>query len=135
MIDKHTFVDLLKTMKNYVTGLADFEKSLHTIFDDNFLIHIIDGTLVAAGEGFFTKEQLDDLENDVTVNTVIDMIYHFAFKGEFGAKPAELQRLYVENENKNNERAFNAFTPEELYVIIDRYLHPKEVAETYTIHC
>ena len=135
MIDKHTFVDLLKTMKNYVTGLADFEKSLHTIFDDNFLIHIIDGTLVAVGEGFFTKEQLDDLENDVTVNTVIDMIYHFAFKGEFGAKPAELQRLYVENENKNNERAFNAFTPEELYIIIDRYLHPQEFAETYTIRC
>ena len=40
-----------------------------------------------------------------------------------------------ENENTKNERAFNAFTPEELYVIIDRYLHPQEVAETYTIHC
>ena len=63
------------------------------------------------------------------------MIYHFAFKGEFGAKPAKLQRLYVEDENKSTERAFNAFTPEELYVIIDRYLHPQEVAETYTIHC
>ena len=135
MIDKHTFVDLLKTMKNYVAGLTDFEKSLHTIFDDNFLTNIIDCTLVTLGEGFFTKEQLDDLDNQIAVNTVIDMIYHFAMRGEFGAKPAELQRLYVENENKTNERAFNAFTPEELYVIIDRYLHPQEVAETYTIHC
>ena len=135
MIDKHTFVDLLKTMKNYVADLTDFEKSLHTIFDDNFLTHIIDCTLVTLGEGFFTKEQLEDLDQQVKVNTVVDMIYHFAMKGEFGAKPAELQRLYVENENKSNERAFNAFTPEELYVIIDRYLHPEEVAETYTIHC
>ena len=135
MIDKHTFVDQLKIMKNYVAGLEDFEKSLHTLFEDNFLTHIIDGTLVTLGEGFFTKEQLDDLENQVAVQTVIDMIYHFTMIGEFGAKPAELQRLYIENENKSNERAFNAFTPEELYVIIDRYLHPKEVAETYTIHC
>lgn len=135
MIDKHTFVDLLKTMKTYVAGLTDFEKPLHTIFDDNFLTHIIDATLVTLGEGFFTEEQLDDLENQVAIETVIDMIYHFAMNGEFGAKPAELQRLYVENENKSTERAFNAFTPEELYVIIDRYLHPKEVAETYTIHC
>ena len=135
MIEQHTFVDTLKTMKNYVAGLEDFEKSLHTLFDDNFLTQIIDCTLVTLGEGFFTKEQLEDLENQVTVETVIDMIYHFAMKGEFGAKPAELQRLYVENENKSNERAFNAFTPEELYVIIDRYLHPQEVAETYTIHC
>ena len=135
MIDKHTFVDLLKTMKNYVAGLDDFEKSLRTLFDDNFLTNIIDCTLVTLGEGFFTKEQLDDLENQVKVNTVIDMIYHFAMKGGFGAKPAELQRLYIENENKSNERAFNASTPEELYVIIDRYLNPQEVAETYTINC
>lgn len=135
MIDKHTFVDFLKIIKNYVAGLEDFEKSLHTLFDNNFLTNIIDCTLVTLGEGFFTKEQLDDLENRVAVETVTDMIYHFAMKGEFGAKPAELQRLYVENENKSNERAFNAFTPEELYVIIDRYLHPEEVAETYTIHC
>jgi hypothetical protein len=135
MIDKHTFVDLLTTIKNYTAGLEDFEKSLQTLFDDNFLTQIIDCTLVTLGEGFFTQEQLDCLENQAEVETVIDMIYHFAFKGEFGAKPAELQRLYVEDENKSNERAFNAFTPEELYVIIDRYLHPKEVAETYTIHC
>lgn len=135
MIDKHTFVDLLKTMKNYVAGLEDFEKSLHTIFDDNFLTHIIDCTLLALGEAFFTQEQLDDLENQAAVETVIDMIYHFAMNGKFGSNPAELQRLYVENENKSTERAFNAFTPEELYVIIDRYLHPEEVAETYTINC
>ena len=77
MIDKHTFVDLLKTMKNYVTGLEVFEKSLHTIFN-NFLTDIIDCILVTLGEGFFTQEQLDDLENQVTVETVIDMIYHFA---------------------------------------------------------
>ena len=135
MIEKHTFVDLLKTTKNYVVGLRDYEKSLSTVFDDNFLTHIIDCTLVTLSEGFFTQEQLDDIENQVAIETVTDMIYHFALKGEFGAKPAELQRLYVENENKSNERAFNAFTPEELYVIIDRYLHPQEIAETYTIHC
>ena len=135
MMDKHTFVDQLNTMKNYVAGLEDFEKSLHTLFDDNFLTRIIDCTLVTLAEGFFTQEQLDDLENQVAVETVVDMIYHFAMKGEFGAKPAELQRLYVENENKSNERAFNAFTPEELYVIIDRYLHPTGASETYTIHC
>ena len=135
MIDKHTFVDLMKTTKNYVAGLEDFERSLNTIFDDNFLTHIIDCTLVTLSEGFFTKEELDDLDNQVKVQTVIDMIYHFAMRGEFGAKPSELQRLYVENENKSNELAFNAFTPEELYVIIERYLYPKEIAETYTIHC
>ena len=60
MMDKHTFVDLLKTMKNYVAGLKDFAKSLDTVFNDNFLTHIIDCTLVTMGEGFFTKEQLDN---------------------------------------------------------------------------
>lgn len=135
MIEKHTFEDILNSLEYYTCGVDKLEQSLGVTFDNNFITNIMDNMLCALAHSFFTKAEIDDLDHQVQIETVKDMLYHFAFTGEFGLKINKLQRLYVENENKSNERAFDACTAEQLYVIINRYLHPQEVAETYTIHC
>ena len=135
MIDKRTFCKLIDNVGSYVGELEVFEKSLKVTFDDNFLTHMIDNSLVIVGESFFTKEQLEDIEHDIPVNTVLDIIYHYAFQGDFGRKPGKLQRLYVEDEGLKTEVALNAFNSEELYDIINRYLNPPTVAKTYLINC
>ena len=135
MIDKRTFCKLIDNLGAYVGGMEELEKSLGVMFDDNFMTKMVDRTLVTIGESFFTKEQIDDIENDVALNTVTDILYHYAFQGEFGLKVAKLQRLYVEDEGLKTEFALNAFNSEELYAIIDRYLNPPHAAKTYLINC
>ena len=135
MIDKRTFSHLMNSLGSYVSGLENLETALNIMFDNNFLTTHIDRTLVTLSESFFTQEQLDNIEDQVAIETVTDMIYHYAFKGEFGLKTAELQRLYVEDEGLATEFSMNAFTSEELYDVIERYLHPPKECETFTIHC
>ena len=135
MIEKHTFKDILNSLEYYSCGVDQLEQSLGVTFDNSFITNIMDNMLCALAYAFFTKEEIDDLENQVRIETVKDMLYYFAFTGEFGLKIDKLQRLYVENENKSNERAFDACTAEQLYTVINRYLYPYEAPEHITIHC
>lgn len=132
MIEKHTFVSSLNNLASFVEKVNILEDVLEIMFDNNFLTNMIDSTLVTLGESFFTEEELND--SNCKVTTVIDMLYHFAFMGEFGNKIAELQRFYVENENTKDEQVFNAFTSIELYTIIDRYIHLEDDSVTVTMN-
>lgn len=135
MLDKRTFCKLMDNLGSYVGGMEELERSLSVMFDDNFMTKIVDRTLVTIGESFFTEEQLNDIDNEVALNTVLDIIYHYAFQGEFGLKVAKLQRLYVEDEGLKTEVVLNAFNSEELYAVIDRYINPPNVFQTCTINC
>ena len=135
MLDKRTFSALVDNLGSYVGGMEQLEQSLQVTFDDNFLTRHLDRLLNIIAESFFTREQIDNIEDQVAIETVKDIIYHYAFTGEFGLKTGELQRLYVEDEGLKTEEAFNAFNAEELYDIIVRYLQPTRVCTTYTIHC
>ena len=135
MLDKRTFCKFLDMLAEYVGEVETLETCLKVTFDSNFLTHVIDKTLNNIAESFFTEEQLSDLEQQTTVETVKDILYHYALTGEFGLKTSELQRLYVEDEGLATEEAFNAWNESELYDIIVRYLNPPRVCKTYTIHC
>lgn len=135
MIDKKTFCNFMNSLSSYVAGIEQLEETLKVMFDNNFLIHHLDNSLDILGNAFFTEEELAGIDQQVTVNTVGDLIYHFAFQGEFGLKKSKLQRLYVEDEGLETEFMLNAFTPEELYDIIVRYIHPPRVYKTCLIGC
>ena len=134
MIDKRTFCKLMDNLGAYVGGMEELEKSLGVMFDDNFMTKIVDRTLITIAESFFTQQQIDDIE-DIAVDTVTDILYHYAFEGQFGVRIDKLQRLYVEDEGLSTEFMLNAFNSSELYDVIDRYLNPPTVAKTYTINC
>lgn len=135
MLDKRTFCKLIDDLGFYVTGMEDLEKTLQVTFDNNFLTRHLDRSLETISQSFFTQEQIEDIDDQIAIETVTDIIYHYAFKGEFGSKISELQRLYIEDENLSTEFAMNAFNSEELYDVIERYLNPPNVCKTYTLHC
>lgn len=135
MLDKRTFCKLIDDLDDYVAGMRDLETSLGAMFDNNFMTKHLDNSLNIISEAFFTQEQIDDLESLVAIETVKDIVYHYAFTGEFGLKTSQLQRLYIEDENMSTEFAMNAFNSEQLYDVIVRYLNPPNVCKTYTIHC
>ena len=135
MIDKKTFCDFIDSLESYVAGMEQLEQTLKVMFDNNFLTHHLDNSLDILSNSFFTEEELADSDQQVTVNTVRDLIYHFTFQGEFGLKKSELQRLYVEDEGLETEFILNAFTAEELYDIIIRYIHPPRVYKTCLLGC
>ena len=135
MIDKKIFCDFIDSLASYVAGMEQLEQTLKVMFDNNFLTHHLDNSLDILSNSFFTEEELADSDQQVTVNTVRDLIYHFAFQGEFGLKKAELQRLYVEDEGLETEFMLNAFTASELYDIIVRYIHPPRVYKTCLLRC
>ena len=135
MLDKRTFCKFLNILEEHTVGVDTLEQALKVTFDNNFLTQILDKSLDIIAESFFTEEQLEDLDYQTQVETVKDMLYHYAFAGEFGLKTGNLQRLYVEDEGLKTEFALNAFNAEELYTVIDQYLNPPTVAKTYLINC
>ena len=135
MLDKRTFCRFLDILEEHTAGIDTLEQALRVTFDNNFLTNILDKSLDTIAESFFTDEQLTNLDYLPQVETVKDILYHYAFKGEFGLKTGELQRLYVEDEGLKTEFVLNAFNSEELYDIVNRYLNPPTVAKTYSINC
>lgn len=135
MLTKKTFKELICVLENHVNGMSELETHLNVTFDDNFLTKTIDHTIVIIGESFFTEDQLKDENNILTVNTVVDMLYHFCLTCDFGLKSEKLKRLYVEDDGLETEEAFDACTAEQLYDVICRYIHPIEAKQTYLINC
>lgn len=135
MLSKKTFIRILDDLASYVGGVQQFENLFKTTFDNNFLTIHLDNTLVALGESFFTDKDLTDIDKQIAIETVIDMLYWYAFEGEFGLAKGKLEKVYVEDEGLETEYALNAFNAGELYEIILRYLHPPVVCQSYTIRC
>lgn len=135
MLSKKTFKELLDVIENHVAGMSELETILNITFDNNFLTKTIDRTIVILGESFFTEQEIKDENHALTVNTVVDMIYHFCLTCEFGLKTEQLKRLYVEDAGLETEEAFDACTSEQLYDTICRYIHPIEAKKTYLINC
>ena len=135
MLSKKTFIRVLDDLASYVEGVQQFENLFKTTFDNNFLTIHLDSTLVALGESFFTEHELIDIDKQIAIETVIDMLYWYAFEGEFGLSRTKLERVYVEDEGLETEYALDAFNAGELYEVIQRYLNPPVVCQSYTIRC
>ena len=135
MLNKSTFVSLMNIAHAQEHGMVNLEETLHVTFDNCFLSDVLDGLLCTIAKSFFTEEQINNIEDQTTIETVTDILYHFALTCEFGKKSDRLKRLYVEDDGLESERAFDALNEEQLYDLIVRYIAPPEVCQTYTLHC
>lgn len=98
MITKNTFVEIMNTLRDYYDGLSKFENSLDTVFENNWLINVLDAVLNAL---------FNELEAD---NNGDSLIYAFAFSCDWGrdedaiCTTEELYDLLTEVKEKRNER-------------------------------
>lgn len=72
MITKDTFIEIMNTLRDYYDSLTKFENSLDTVFENNWLINILDGILNAL---------FNELEAG---NNGDSLIYTFAFTCDWG---------------------------------------------------
>lgn len=126
MIEKHTFVKIINGLKDYADNVSKLEDALNVVFDVNYMTRVMDNTLDALAQGFFTLEEILDLSTyKQTLDTITSMIYHFCFTGYFGDNKKELERFFVENPDTSEEVSYDCFSANDLYNIITMYRWPK----------
>ena len=136
MIEKHTFCDLIYQLRDYWDGVVSLEKSLGTMFDNNFLTKVLDRTITTIAKGFFSTEDIDkwfvgsnspcdDCDQSFKMNfeTIEDLLYHYTCTSDFGREWGMMDDTYVitDKDGKTVE-TFDGDTPEELYSIIIKFL-------------
>lgn len=98
MITKDTFVKIMNILQDYYDSLTKFENSLDIVFENNWLINVLDGVLNAL---------FNELEAG---NNGDSLIYTFAFSCDWGrdkdaiCTTEELYDLLTEVKEKRNER-------------------------------
>lgn len=137
MIEKHTFCSTLNSLKNYCGGLYELEKAINVMFDNNFLVNIIDETISTLTQSFFDTDKIeahvdtgrlstvcDDEVFKFNYETIEELLYFFSIDGMFGEDTSILTGVYtISDDNSNTVEAFDATTPGELYEIIIKFLN------------
>lgn len=75
MITKDAFVSIMNAMRDYNDGLTKLENNLGTVFEDNWMVKVIDNILNALS---------DELEEGVLDYLDDSFIYTFAFTCDWG---------------------------------------------------
>jgi hypothetical protein len=141
MIEKHTFVDIIESVKKHYEGQKALEKALNCYFeDDNFIFRLGCDIIDSLSSAFFTSDQIDFINNNKSKwgcqyhlenttdwvpkwETVGDLICHFCWNGDFGENTDVLKdRMIIKDKDGNIIRSFNATTSEELFDLIMTYL-------------
>ena len=84
MINKNLFIKIMNSLRDYYDGLSALEKSLGVMFENVWLINILDDILDALFEDM--EEDLIDAEAGLIPDDVDPLIYHFAFTCDWGRK-------------------------------------------------
>ena len=122
MIERHTFVDMLETIKEYSNKIRQLETTLDCVFENWMTQH--EGDMIYhLSRAFFDTETIRNIDqecnNDDIVEqqqeTVEDLILFFCYDSEFGSKEENL--IY---RHGNTEMIIT--TANELYDIIIEYL-------------
>ena len=135
MISKEAFYKFINIMEAQTLGIEGVEQTFNVILDNCFLTQTLDNMVNALAESFFTSEELQNPENEPTVETVKDVIHYFCFVGCFGLCSSLLTSLYIEDEGLETERVFDGCTSAQLYTILCRYTHPEKDIKKFTIKC
>jgi hypothetical protein len=122
----------MNSLESLGTGASALETALNVKFDNNFITEHIDQTLITLGRSFIDESATDQ---DILQETVTDILFYYVITGEFGLHTEKLERLYVEDEGLETEKAFDATTEEELYDLIIHFLSPSKTCKTYTLYC
>lgn len=153
MIEKHTFVDTLNALKNHCSGQKQLEKALNCYFEDsNFIFRIGCNLIDILTDAFFTTEQLEIIKSHTNRTyhtkdvpdfvyqweTIGDLLNHYCWNGDFGDNPDVLKnRMQIKDKDEKIIISYNAFTSDELYILIIDYITGKNIDDnrTVTIDC
>ncbi len=132
MIERHTFVDMIETIKEYSFKVRVVETVLDCVFE-NWLTQHESNMIYHLSRAFFDTSDIRDIDWECNKNDVVeqqqenveDLLLFYCCDAEFGNKKEELIDIYQRGDIK-----MNATTPDGLYDIIIDYL--KHVDEDVT---
>lgn len=137
MIEKHTFCSILYQLRDYWDGVQNLEKSLGTMFDNNFLTKVFDQMMTTLAKGFFSTDEINkwfvgsnslctdcDETFEFNFETIEDLLYHYTCNSNFGREQGLMDETYIiKDTNDVIIESLDGNTPEELYDIIIKFLN------------
>ena len=133
MIERHTFVDMIETLKNYSNKIRQLETTLDCVFENWMTQHESD-MIYHLSRAFFDTEDIRNIdrgrnEDDIVEQqqeNVEDVILFFCYDGEFGNKQETLVNIYQRGDTK-----MNGTTADGIYDIIVDYLQNTDKDVTF----
>ena len=133
MIERHTFVDMLQTLKEYSSKIRQLETTLDCVFENWMTQHESD-MIYHLSRAFFDTEDICNIdrgrnEDDIVEQqqeNVEDVILFFCYDGEFGNKKETLVDIYQRGDTK-----MNGTTADGIYDIIVDYLQNTDKDVTF----
>ena len=133
MIERHTFVDMLETIKEYSNKIRQLETTLDCVFENWMTQHESD-MIYHLSRAFFDTEDIRNIdrgrnEDDIVEQqqeNVEDVILFFCYDGEFRNKKETLVDIYQRGDTK-----MNGTTADGIYDIIVDYLQNTDKDVTF----
>ena len=133
MMEFHTFRSLMYLLKTYNDGLDKFDKALGIQINDGWMVQSIDNLIKTIAGGFFSYALYDSVEAGIEsqLETIEQLICHYCFMGDFGENDEQLDRVYVENQDTENEIVYPCKSLRDVYNIIIRYMDDNNENDIY----
>lgn len=124
MIERHTFVDMLKDLEEYSTKVRELETTLDCVFE-NWMTQHESNMIYHLSRAFFDTKDIRDIDQECNEDDVVeqqqenveDVILFFCYDGEFGKEKEKLVDIYQRGDMK-----MNATSADMLYDLIIDYL-------------
>lgn len=135
MIERHTFVDMLETIKEYSNKIRQLETTLDCVFENWMTQHESD-MIYHLSRAFFNTEDIRNIDWECNEDDVVeqqqenveDLLLFYCYGGEFGKQKEKLVDVYERGVIK-----MNATSPDKVYDIIIDYLENIEEDVTFYI--
>ena len=133
MIERHTFVDMLDTIKEYSNKIRQLETTLDCVFENWMTQHECD-MIYHLSRAFFDTEDIRNMDRERNEDDIVeqqqenveDIILFFCYDGEFGNKKEALVDIYQREDMK-----MNGTTADGIYDIIVDYLQNTDKDVTF----
>lgn len=128
MIERHTFKELISTVVMYEDYIAKIEKLLDIQFANGPIVQTCEHIIHALAEGF----QQNDKINDIQVETVEELLYHFIYMEDCGNTSEHCKsKLVIINEGKEDQHSMSCTNLDELYNVIALYVEDTDCDFTF----
>ena len=133
MIERHTFVDMLETIKEYSNKIRLLETTLDCVFENWMTQHESD-MIYHLSRAFFDTEDIRNIDRECNEDNIVqqqqenveDLLLFYCYEGEFGKQKEKLVDVYERGVVK-----MSATSPDKLYDIIIDYLENVEEDVTF----
>ena len=133
MIERHTFVDMLETIKEYSSKIRQLETTLDCVFENWMTQHESD-MIYHLSRAFFDTDDIRNIDRRCSKDDIIeqqqenveDILLFYCYESEFGKQKEKLVDVYERGVVK-----MSATSPDKLYDIIIDYLENVEEDVTF----